>query len=41
MSAPSLKRVVPLTVTQIAQFKREGFLVSSCGTRSVVLPSGT
>ena len=27
MSAPSLKRVVPLTVTQIAQFKREGFLV--------------
>ena len=27
MSTPSLKRVVPLTVTQIAQFKREGFLV--------------
>ena len=27
MSAPSLNRVVPLTVTQIAQFKREGFLV--------------
>ena len=27
MSTPSLNRVVPLTVTQIAQFKREGFLV--------------
>ena len=27
MSTPSLNRVVPLTVTQISQFKREGFLV--------------
>ena len=27
MSTPSLKQVAPLTATQIAQFKREGFLV--------------
>ena len=27
MPAPILKQVVPLTVNQISQFKREGFLV--------------
>ena len=27
MPAPILKQVAPLTVNQIAQFKREGFLV--------------